>query len=477
MKKIILFFLILFTSELFSQTWEFMNKDDFLPIAPYTGKHEFLSSNCLTINKDNIAISRSNYENWLIIYNKSTKEWKFISKEDVCDMIKEDNNYSEYDFNYGMFFLAYDNKGKLWTKANQNIIISILNDTAKVYTQVFNTDENKFIDINSIADLKTDKNGDVWAIITQFATNKYIYSLCKFKDTAFVTVNNLYTSDVGTSVQKSIAFDNLGRVWQSNADSIYVIENEKVIKKYCTLDFPNGYGNISQIVINSKNVAYILNYSLMLYKLDGEKYSSFNYMLEIERYENPHISNNYMMCIDSSDNVWVTGPTCNLYKLDSADNWTKYIVPNPGLENFDCYKNNIEADNEGKIWIISDKSGNLSWGIYVFNPDSTTSVSENYTIESAALPDVWIRKLYPNPSNSNVTVGFFPERSVSSKCKIQMYNTLGMLVKDIHYNLEYDSYNMSASLNFSVSDLPRGAYILTISAGKSNMSRLLLVGF
>jgi hypothetical protein len=58
-----------------------------------------------------------------------------------------------------------------------------------------------------------------------------------------------------------------------------------------------------------------------------------------------------------------------------------------------------------------------------------------------------------------------------------MYNTLGMLVKDIHYNLEYVSYNMSASLDFSVSDLPRGAYILTISAGKSNMSRLLLVGF
>jgi hypothetical protein len=58
-----------------------------------------------------------------------------------------------------------------------------------------------------------------------------------------------------------------------------------------------------------------------------------------------------------------------------------------------------------------------------------------------------------------------------------MYNTIGEKVKDITENLDYDSYYMQATVNFSVSDLPRGAYILTISAGNSNMSRLMLVGF
>jgi hypothetical protein len=103
-------------------------------------------------------------------------------------------------------------------------------------------------------------------------------------------------------------------------------------------------------------------------------------MQKIERYEATSLLN-YFMCIDSSDNIWVTGQTRNLYKLDSSGNWTQYIVPYQDFENFDYFKKNIECDNEGKLWIISDGFASQSWGIYIFNPDTTTNVLDELTNE------------------------------------------------------------------------------------------------
>jgi hypothetical protein len=45
-------------------------------------------------------------------------------------------------------------------------------------------------------------------------------------------ITNLTTTDYGFSIKKNIAFDNLNRVWFYNYDTLYVIENEEVIKKF-----------------------------------------------------------------------------------------------------------------------------------------------------------------------------------------------------------------------------------------------------
>lgn len=482
MNKLIILFLITFSTELFSQSWQFMYKDDFLPIAPFTGEHERLSSNNITINNNNIIVSRGGYDNLIIIYNQKTKEWKNISIADICSKFKEGQHFREDDFT-DIKLINYDENGNIWAfifsmspSTGKRGVISIINDTARIYKKVYNTELKNFFNIGSIYDLKVDKKGDVWAIIDHYCyindtLHPTYYSLCKFKDSCFVTINNPTSTDFGMSVKKNIAFDNLGRVWHSNADTLYLIENEKVINKISTNDFPDGYSYISRVVVNSKNVVYFLNYSLMLYKYDGNEYSSYNNIWEVEKYINHNeTKTNYYMCIDSLDNVWISGPTHNLFKIDSLDNFTRFEIPAQDLENFYNFKQDIEADKYGKIWMTQ-----RLYGILIFNPDTLTSV-EDFSIESRGLPDVWLRKLYPNPSNSNVTVEFFLERSVQNECKVIIYNTLGMEVKEITEQIEYNNCNMSASLNFSVSDLPSGAYILTISAGNSNMARLMLVG-
>jgi streptogramin lyase len=64
-----------------------------------------------------------------------------------------------------------------------------------------------------------------------------------------------------------LTFDNLGRVWHSNKDTLFCVENEQVVKRVSTFDFPDGYSSISEIVVNSKGVVYILNYNLVCLNL------------------------------------------------------------------------------------------------------------------------------------------------------------------------------------------------------------------
>jgi len=339
---------------------------------------------------------------------------------------------------------------------------------------------NDFSNIEVIFNSKVDKDNNFWSIIQNHNSEIYPYfniSLCKFKDSALITITDLKPKQLKES-RNQFAFDRAGRVIFSLIDTMYFIENEQIIDKISIWDFPNGYGYFENIVVDSKNTVYALNNDIMLYKYDGEHFESFDYMQKLERYLTKNFDY-YYMCIDSSDNIWITGyQTQSLYKLDTAGNWTCYQVPLFSIsEDNNCHKNDIEADKYGNIWIPAvSVFGSYDYGMYVFNPDSITAVEEKPAIEANNLPDVYIRKLYPNPAIQNVTLEFFLERTVSNECKISMYNTVGEKVKDITENFDYDSYNMSARVNFSVSDLPGGAYILTVSAGKSNKTRLMLVG-
>jgi hypothetical protein len=94
-------------------TWEFMHKDSFLPIAPFTGGHENLEANSMVIKNDSIIISRSRYDNLIIIYNQKTKEWTHLTNSDIYNKIYEESEMSEYDLEY-IYSADFDNNGNLW---------------------------------------------------------------------------------------------------------------------------------------------------------------------------------------------------------------------------------------------------------------------------------------------------------------------------------------------------------------------------
>lgn len=478
--KIIFILFLFLTNTLFTQTWNLIYNEIFLPIAPYTGGHERLEANSIAAYNDLITISRSVYKDLLITYNQTNQEWEFLNNKEICSMIDSIHNLKPSDLK-DILNIVYDLEGSLWAVLNYNIIISLKNNTAQIFTEVFNKNLNKYFPIKQCRDIKIDKSGNIWAIIVHENTETMIkyYSLCKLKDGKFITIDYPTCGGYGyDGLKKNIAFDYSRRVFHTNTDTLYIIENDEVIQKICILDLPNGYSYYSKIVVNSKNVIYTINENLMLYVLNGDNYTFDDFVQKKERLLTPTSQlNYYYMCIDSSDNVWITGiSTCTLYRLDTAGNWNCYDVPkfNTSIDEW-CYKENLEADKYGKIWIPAD--GIISCGLYCFDPNGIISVNEQPSTEKQGLPDVWIRNLYPNPSNSDVTVDFFLEHSVLSQLEAKLFNIMGIEVKDIKDSFNYNSHNMKATFKFNVADVPKGSYIVSIKAGKNHKFWMLMVGY
>jgi len=122
----------------------------------------------------------------------------------------------------------------------------------------------------------------------------------------------------------------------------------------------------------------------------------------------------------------------------------------------------MEADYKGRISI---STGNH--GIFILDPN-LTDFNEEINIEPGLLPDVWLRKLYPNPTTEIVTLEFFLERGFTNSIKISLYNSMGMKVKDLNDYLQYNGTNYKAVVMFPVSELTDGIYYITVSAGNSN---------
>lgn len=217
---------------------------------------------------------------------------------------------------------------------------------------------------------------------------------------------------------------------------------------------------------------------MLLFKYDGDSLTTDRRILDIERYITD-IGYMYWMRIDSLDNIWVTGySSCNLYKIDKDGILTTYEVPNFDTTNVEwCYKSLMEIDKDGKVWIPAQTGGIESYGFYIFDPDGIVSVEEQVNSNTPGMPDINIHKIYPNPALQQVTLEFFMYYDVVEQLQVSIYNIMGMKIKNVTDQIDYDSRNMRATLKFSVAELTRGAYIVTVKAGKDSKYCLLMVGF
>ncbi|HPO62963.1 MAG TPA: T9SS type A sorting domain-containing protein [Candidatus Kapabacteria bacterium] len=481
MKKIIILFLMIFSTELFSQSWELMYKEDFLYYDSTTQSSGNFNFDCFTIKNDSIVISRKSYSDTLfLIYEFNKKKWSYITKDEIWSRFKNDSLFDLYSKCIGFNQLILDSNNNIWCGTNGNVL-NILKDTIIEYKKIYDKSIGQYFDIyGAVYDIKIDANNDIWAIVNYRHPETYLCycNVCKLKDGIFesiYTVVHAYSQDASV---RRIAFDKLGKVWCTIADTLYLFENEELSKKIFSYDFPDGYGFFTRIAVDSKNVVYALNHSCMLYVIDKDSMYAYNYIQDTEQHITS-LSKYYWMCIDSSDNVWVTGlATCNLYKFDTEKNWTRYDVPGFSTAvDENCCKWGIEADKNGRIWIPAQSGGSNGYGMYVFDPKPVSVEEEKAKVEANGLPDVWVYNLFPNPAENTVTLDFFLHRNEVENLEMSLYNVMGMKIKEINEHYDYDKFYMLASVNFSVAGLPKGGYIVTLKAGNTKIARLLIVGF
>ncbi len=484
MKKLIILFLITFTTELFPQTWDFLYKEDFLVYNETFESYGKMNCKQMFIRGDSTYIFRVNSDTLLMIYDQSKKKWFYKSRRDLLvNNTNKDSIYKEHKKS-NVYYIAIDNEKNIWLSIG-NSILQIKSDTIVNFTQYFDNIRKKYYKIDRTSqktfDIKVDINGDIWLLAQFFVlyndtTYFNYYALCKFKNNRLETmfdrqINRFY-------------IDRMNKIWCCFGDSVFIYENDIQINQFSTYDFPNGYGYLKDVVFDSKNTMYALNTNSYLYIYDGENFKSDKYMHDIEWYSGTHedLSSSWLS-VDSSDNIWLIGSmTCNLYKLASSANWSLIEIPKFSTAVDDwCYKSLIQCDNYNNIWISAQSNyygfGVNNYGIYIFNPDTTTGVVEQGDFSINGLPDVWLFNLYPNPATQNVTVEFFLDNSVVEQLDARLFNVMGMEVKNIKEDFDYDSYNMKATLKFSVAGIPRGGHIVSVKAGRSHKFWMLMVGY
>jgi len=476
-----LYFLFISFTNLESQTWDFFYKSEF----NNSDKNNVASD--FSIKGDSVIIIRRsndyNIENdtFFIIYNQKNMSWQYYTKNDLRNDINDTALVNNIE---AIYCLNFCNDNSIWQLVRINDkdkILHINGNSFSMYDKVYNRmlkDSFDFSGINErIYDLKVSKNNEVWAIIvhyTYLGQHEPYYSLSKFINGRFETID--YPDAPSKYVNTNcIAFDYNGRILHTNADTLYIIENEEVIRKICIQEFPGGIGYYMKMAVSKKNKVYSLSNIKALHIIDDKKMITDTFVQYQERLLQPNIdlATGYQMCIDNADNLWICGPlTCSLYRLDTSGKWTIYPFIKPDIipKKDTCDKQFMEADEEGKIWITG------YYGLYMFDPNGTSPVEEPPTMtESGALPDVWLYNLYPNPADGSTTIEFFLARAQKQKLNASVCSILGERTLNITPLLEYDDYNQRGKITFSTDGLAGGAYFVLVSAGDTKKLTLLMV--
>ena len=101
-----------------------------------------------------------------------------------------------------------------------------------------------------------------------------------------------------------------------------------------------------------------------------------------------------------------------------------------------------------------------------------------FDLEAGGLPDLWFRKIYPNPA---------PQRSVNAdimcyvqdlnKIDIGLYNLLGEKILDLNSDYEYNDATKTIYVRFNVpQSFPTGTYYLNINNGAEYRTKAIIIG-
>jgi hypothetical protein len=475
MKKPLFFLIFIILSiDSYSQSLKFIHRSEFFKDESYT------LNNILAI-KDSIIISRTSNDSRIendtfwIVFNQKNKAWSYLTKDDLKKMIN-DSAFSDTTEAFNLKLIT-DNE-EIWAETRWGIL-KVINNSYEYYNSVWNSKSQKYNDIIDIADIKLSLDNKIRAIIFNkdtVAQSQAYKSLSIYRNNRFETID-YPTADWGFyTPNRHFVCDYNGRIYHTNADTLYIIENDEVIRKICIQEFQYGAGFYAKLAATKSNIIYNLSNIMYLHVINGEKMTTDTFIRYNERLINPSIDKGgdfFSMLLDSNDNLWLKGMySCVIYKLNTSGEWTIYPIKNPtnvpDSANCSCY--DMTIDKYGKLWMAG------GFGLYIFDPNGTSPVEEPpQKIESGALPDVWLYNLYPNPADGSTTIEFFLARAQKQTLNASVCSILGERTLNITPLLEYDDYNQRGKITFSTDGLAGGAYFVLVSAGDTKKLKLLMV--
>ncbi len=90
--------------------------------------------------------------------------------------------------------------------------------------------------------------------------------------------------------------------------------------------------------------------------------------------------------------------------------------------------------------------------------------------ETEALPTLYPTKVYPNPAKRSINVDFFIHPDFSQKVKFQIYNYMGIIIKDLDGSYTYNAQTAFGKKQIDIENLHHGIYYFVIDNGSEKRS-------
>ncbi len=175
------------------------------------------------------------------------------------------------------------------------------------------------------------------------------------------------------------------------------------------------------------------------------------------------------------------GDFAEYLELETADYILDILASGESVVSFNAPLENLELEGQAITVIASgflnteNNSNGEEFGLFVALADGGELIAlPEYTptgIEAIADKNISNIKIFPNPTSTNLNIEF--EVSNNSKVSIDIYNILGSRVANIYNKSNEIGFK---SINFDVSSLPKGIYIVSIINGEERVNRKIQVG-
>jgi Secretion system C-terminal sorting domain len=375
-------------------------------------------------------------------------EQKFYKYSDESWVDVGDKKYNEN--HYYISKLIYDPRGFIWGATHLGMLKYDIDENK--FEKLDYTDFGGTWDYELLTSIAQDDAGNIWF------TSHYPY-LTKFDGNKFVNYDIWYENKLiglGGKNYYPTSVDSENRIWIGGGDGILIFDQSStpehiVYNKYTLEDIGLESGILEMVFTNdgevwvsdiNGNIAYFFDSEWAKYEVPDEWMGKgLNGKIYIFR-----------MTTNNANEVFLFPVSARHYlKVDKYKELSK--IEYPGIKEDDLlFVMSACFDKNNTLWI-----GTFSGGIYMHQFETSVEYVEGL------IPDVFIRKIFPNPSsgNFNAEMVIYPENLPS--IEVSIYDYMGRIYKRLPNNVNVNPKNGESNYNFDISDLPNGVYFFHIS--------------
>lgn len=328
-------------------------------------------------------------------------------------------------------------------------------------------------DYGYLTGLTIDDSNNVWF------TSRTPY-LSKFDGEKFVDFDIQFANDLIKlhHIQTQLFSDSESNIWVAGNDGIISFSRKSNIAEFIyenySLEDLGFTGAVSDLKYSkSSNEIWASSRKGEVAYYNGEKWEEFiipdslKSSVLLNGNEKNYIAE---ILIDKMNRKYLFWASSNYFLLiDDDKSISKHILPDDIVPYTISISSSI-IDKDNNLWL-----GTVQDGLIKYTP-KITNVSENENINTHIenlLPDIHIRKIYPNPTKGKVNVDLLIYPENISELKVSVINLLGVEILDLTQNVSINYKTGESSCSFNLDNFNQGLYLFCVNKGKDKIAKII----